>query len=197
MNPTIFPQRPSATPRITARNRTRLSPWVTIVERLVEFGDGAGPQTYHALELADYVTVFAVTTDGGVPLVRQFRPTIEDWSLELPGGMLDPGEDPAEAACRELAEESGLACEELQPLGCFDPDTGRLGNKAWGFFAKGATRIPGWQPEAHVSAIEQPLASVLDDVAAGRFTHLLHVGFIGIAMARRLVPLPSSIGGIS
>jgi 8-oxo-dGTP pyrophosphatase MutT (NUDIX family) len=175
---------------MTEKTLSRLSPWVTLVHRTFDFGDGSGAQVYHAMEQADYVTVFAVTAKNSVPLVRQYRPAIEGWSIELPGGILDRDEDPAVAARRELAEEVGLECGPLVPLGCFDPDTGRLGNKLWGYFATNATPIAGWQPEPHVSPLERPLSTVLADVAAGRMQHLLHAALVGIAIARRLVPLP-------
>jgi 8-oxo-dGTP pyrophosphatase MutT (NUDIX family) len=176
---------------MTAKTESSLSPWVTLVERTFDFRDGSRPQVYHALNQADYVTVFAVTTKNSVPLVRQYRPAIEGWSIELPGGILDPNEDPADAARRELAEEVGLECGPLVSLGCFDPDTGRLGNKLWGYFAANATPIAGWEPEPHVSPVERSLNTVLADVGAGRMHHLLHAALIGIAIARRLVPLPA------
>jgi len=55
------------------------------------------------------VQIFALTENQEVLCVRQFRPGIEQISLELPGGGLDDGEDPAEAAARELMEETGFA----------------------------------------------------------------------------------------
>lgn len=55
------------------------------------------------------VQIFALTEDKQVLCVRQFRPGIEQISLELPGGGLDEGEDPAKAAMRELREETGFA----------------------------------------------------------------------------------------
>lgn len=63
------------------------------------------------------VGVVAVTTDGGVVLARQFRPGPQRVLWELPGGILDPGEDPATAAARELAEETGFECESVEVLG--------------------------------------------------------------------------------
>jgi ADP-ribose pyrophosphatase len=61
---------------------------VTLVAREVDFG-GAAPEIYHGLEVADYVTVLAVTADGRVPLVRQFRPAVEKYTIELPGGLAE------------------------------------------------------------------------------------------------------------
>lgn len=61
-----------------------------------------------------------VPVDGDeLVLVRQSRPGANGQTLELPSGKLDPGESPAEAAARELAEECGLAAREWRELGCF------------------------------------------------------------------------------
>src|SRR5262245_58252360 len=55
----------------------------------------------------DWVNVLALTTDGQVVLLRQYRPGIDRVCLEIPGGMIEPGEDPIAAGVRELAEETG------------------------------------------------------------------------------------------
>ncbi|MGH8997819.1 MAG: NUDIX domain-containing protein [Acidimicrobiia bacterium] len=61
-----------------------------------------------------------VTDDGSVLLVRQFRAAARDWMLELPAGKLDvPGEEPAAAAARELAEEVAHQPGRLVDLGGF------------------------------------------------------------------------------
>ncbi len=54
--------------------RTRLSPYVTLVAREVQVAGRA--EIFHSLEQADYVTVLAITNDGRIPLVRQFRPAL-------------------------------------------------------------------------------------------------------------------------
>ncbi len=64
---------------------------------------------YFVLEMADAVSVIAVTPDERLLMVRQFRAGSRRDSLETPGGLLDVGEDPHEAAARELLEETGHA----------------------------------------------------------------------------------------
>ncbi len=72
---------------------------------------------------------------GSFVLVRQYRPVIERWTLEFPGGLRDPGEDPEVTAARELKEETGFRASEIIPLIACDADVGRLCNKFFGFFA--------------------------------------------------------------
>ena len=58
----------------------------------------------------------AVDADGQVLLVRQPRPAVETHLLELPAGLVDPGEQPIETARRELEEETGFTAQHLEPL---------------------------------------------------------------------------------
>ena len=62
------------------------------------------------------VAVLAVTSEQKVILVRQFRYAIGQVTIELPAGKLEKGENPLEAATRELAEETGYLAKEVKPL---------------------------------------------------------------------------------
>src|SRR5580693_4464299 len=63
---------------------------------------------FYVMHLADAVNVIALTSDGRIVLVRQFRAGSARDSLETPGGLLEPGEDPRDAGARELREETGF-----------------------------------------------------------------------------------------
>src|SRR5215213_5325136 len=95
---------PSDWPRILKRTTTTISPWVELIARDVLFSAGSPPETYHSVRTPDYVVALAVTPDGRIPLVSQYRPALEGFTLELPAGLTDPGEDPAQTASRELLE---------------------------------------------------------------------------------------------
>lgn len=90
---------------------------------------------FHALRQPDYVRVMAMNCRGGFLLVRQYRPVIERWTLEFPGGLRDLEEDPEVTAARVLKEETGFEALEIIPLIACDADVGRLCNKFFGFFA--------------------------------------------------------------
>lgn len=63
--------------------------------------------------------VVAAMRDGQVALVRQMRPAVDAWLWELPAGTLEPGEQPVEAARRELEEEAGLAARRFEVAASF------------------------------------------------------------------------------
>ncbi len=65
------------------------------------------------------VVIVALTAQNEVRLIRQFRAAAQKWVIELPAGTLNPGEDPAVAAPRELAEETGDTAAHWEYLGGF------------------------------------------------------------------------------
>lgn len=69
------------------------------------------------LESKDAVNVVAVVDAAQIIFVRQFRFGTQTFTLEIPGGLIDAGEDPKDAGIRELREETGYTSEALIPLG--------------------------------------------------------------------------------
>ncbi|MGA4719550.1 NUDIX hydrolase [Fictibacillus nanhaiensis] len=65
------------------------------------------------------VAVLAVTDEGKMLMVEQFRKPLEKTIIEIPAGKLEKGEDPLECAKRELLEETGFACESMESIGSF------------------------------------------------------------------------------
>lgn len=81
--------------------------------------DGRTIPHFYQVQMPSHVTVYAMTRDGMVACLRQYKHGPRKVSLTLPGGLIDAGEDPAEAAKRELLEETGLSSNEWVRLGSF------------------------------------------------------------------------------
>lgn len=175
-------------PVILERNVTRLSPWLSVAARKLAFHGKAVEEEFHSLRQADYVSVLAVTQDGHIPLVRQYRPALERLTLELPGGLRESGDSPEETALRELAEETGLInTGDPQLIGCLAPDTGRLENKMWGYFVRtGPMVFEAWQPEPDVERLFIDRRELRELILNGEFDHALHIALIGLALMRGL-----------
>ena len=180
----------SVFPRISSSRKIRLSDWVTIVENRVIVAPHDAGAVYHSVCTADYVSILAVTSDGRIPLVRQFRPALNQITIEFPGGLRDGYEQPETCAVRELAEEVGLKVLSVQPLAVFFPDSGRVSNRMWTYFAPNAVAISGWAPEAGVEPITVDLDKLHGWVLDGSFNHGPHLAMLGIATIKGLLPLP-------
>jgi ADP-ribose pyrophosphatase len=161
---------------------------VTLSERDARFpGAAETPQLFHSFVVADYVSLLAETADGRIVLVEQFRPALERRTLELPGGLLDDGEDPAICAGRELVEETGFAAQTSPVLiGNLVADSARLENRVWCFHARPVVAREGWQSEPGVSPRLVTKPELRDLVTNGTFDHAPHIAILGMAILRGL-----------
>ena len=81
------------------------------------------------------VCIVAITNDGKVLMVRQFRYTIGEEMLEIPAGKLEPGEDPFICAVRELSEETGYTASKWIDMDVIYPSSGVYSEKLYQFLA--------------------------------------------------------------
>jgi ADP-ribose pyrophosphatase len=135
------------------------------------------PRDYHVIDAPSWVNVVARTPAGDVVLVRQERHGIEGVTLEVPGGMVDPGEDPATAAVRELSEETGYAGRPPVELGWVHPNPAIQSNKTFTYLVEDAAPAgdPDPQDDEEFQVLAVPHAAVRDLVRRGEITHALSV----------------------
>ena len=170
-------------PRILSRRQTRISPWVELVEKVVQLTPDQPTEIYHFVTQSPYVGIFARTPDGRIPIVRQYRPCVEDYTWEFPAGTIDDGETPEQAARRELLEEVGLVPTELVYLGSFYPDTGRLQVDSHSFFASVTD-------DEHAGCEEGLTVRYVDHeelkrmIVSGEFRHQIHLAIYTAVIAR-------------
>ncbi len=177
-------------PRIRSRRTTTVSPWMSIIAREVEFSRGSPPQTYHAIDQADYISIVALTSGGKIPIVRQYRPAIEGFSWELPAGLVDPGETPADGCRRELMEETGFTAHAVHDLGENRACTGRLNNRIHNFFVAAGERVAGFEPEPGISVKLVTPAEIARLITHGNFVSQLHIGALLLAELHGFIALP-------
>ena len=98
---------------------------VLVREDALEMPDG-GRRTYPVMALGTSAGVLPFLPDDRVILVRQYRHVVQNFSWEIPGGGILPGESPEAAAQRELREEAGYRAGRLRRLGGFWPNNAYL-----------------------------------------------------------------------
>ena len=170
-------------PKIISRHAKRVSPWIELLELGVEFTPGGAREIYHAVGQQDYIAIVARTPDGLIPIVRQFRPVVGDFTWELPAGLVDEGETAEDSCRRELLEETGLRAGTVHALGRYSPCTARLANKVHSFFAETDPRERS-TPE---NGIELRLVTPHELAAlilTGEFVLQLHLGALLLAGMR-------------
>jgi 8-oxo-dGTP pyrophosphatase MutT (NUDIX family) len=111
------------------------------VERLV-YEPAPLPRDVFVFALPDWCNVVAETAEGELVLVWQYRHGTDELSLETPGGVIDPGEAPADAARRELREETGYEADSFELLSVVEPNPALQGNTCFTYLARGA-RLAG------------------------------------------------------
>lgn len=142
----------------------------------------ADPRTGHEhprviIDCPDWVNVIAVTKEEQLVLIRQYRFGTAETTLEIPGGMVEPGEDPAVAAARELEEETGYVPERVVGLGMVHPNPAIQGNRCHSFLALGCVKAhEGRQDAGEDIAVElHPRSTVPQLILGGAITHSLVV----------------------
>jgi 8-oxo-dGTP pyrophosphatase MutT (NUDIX family) len=132
---------------------------------------------FYLIDAPHWINVIPLTDDDRVLLIRQYRFGTEETTLEIPGGMCDPGESPALAARRELREETGYDASSLVEIGWVHPNPAIQNNRCYTYLARGLHRAGAPVPDPHESfeQLSVPLSSIPDMIERREITHALVV----------------------
>lgn len=95
------------------------APWIKLSVQQLRLPDGTEVDDYHQVSLGEFVIIFPWTGDERVVMERQYKHGLGKVTLTLPSGLIEDGEEPMEAARRELMEETGYASDQWKQLGSF------------------------------------------------------------------------------
>lgn len=125
------------------------------------------------IDAPDWVNVIATTPDHQMVLVRQFRFGIDAFSLEIPGGVMEAGEEHLLAGVRELCEETGYTGRPAQLLGSVHPNPAMQSNRChfvWVEHAEPTTPL-AWDPDEEMQVTTLPIAEVYRLAHRGEISH--------------------------
>jgi 8-oxo-dGTP pyrophosphatase MutT (NUDIX family) len=127
------------------------------------------------IDAPDWVNVIAHTADDRLVLVNQFRYGVDAFSWEIPGGVIDPGEDPVAAGVRELLEETGYTGERARLLASIHPNPAIMNNRCHLVLVEECRRVADteWDPDEEMEIAAVPAAEVYARARAGGITHSL------------------------
>lgn len=130
---------------------------------------------FFVLESPDWVNIVAVTDENNIVFIEQFRHGIAETILEIPGGMIDDGEEPKLSAQRELLEETGYTSEEFIEIGKVHPNPALFDNLCYTFLAKSAKKIrePEFEGTEDIETILYPSKDIMELIQKGDITHSL------------------------
>ncbi|MBK8980635.1 MAG: NUDIX hydrolase [Planctomycetes bacterium] len=131
---------------------------------------------FFVVDTLDWVNVLAFTRAGDLIAVRQYRHGSRSFTLEIPGGAIDPGEDPADAAAREVREETGYASDRPPVhLGAVSPNPALFGNRCHTYLIEGCELVGDLQQDhgEDIEVVTLPLPAFEDLVRTGAVDHAL------------------------
>lgn len=131
---------------------------------------------YFVVEMPTSVAAMAITEDGQVILVKQYRHPIGEELIELPGGFIDEGEQPMQAVERELLEETGYKFSSCHYLGTTAANPGVLNNVTHLFIAVGGERTAAQHLDANeeIEIVLKPLDEVREMLRRSEIKQSMH-----------------------
>ena len=153
------------------------SRWLRVSEDKCELPSGLVLDPFFVIHESEWVHVVALSEDGKLLTVRQYRYAGGAFCTEFPGGVIDQGEEPIRAAQRELLEETGYVAEQWEYVGWLFANPARQTNKvhlfvAWEISHKAAQKLDVSE-EIEFAFMSQ--ASIQESIDAGHFSQALHV----------------------
>ena len=170
----LEPDEPRPWPRLNSRQGTDYRIFRSRYDSLTNPRTGESMDRV-VLEAPDWVNVTALTPEGRVVIVKQFRFGTSKTTIEIPGGMVDPGEDPMDAGKRELLEETGFTSERWSSLGSVAPNPAFLDNRCHHFLAEDAIQVAAPAPDGGEDIVVTTMspAEIARGIAAGEIDHAL------------------------
>ena len=151
-------------------------PWATLRSDKCEMPNGKIIEQYYVLEYPDWANAVALTQDNKIIMVRQYRHAAKITALEIPGGVIEDGEDPEAGMRRELLEETGYQFNEVELISTIYPNPSTSNNRTFCYLAKGGIKVQEQNLDEHeeIAVEEYTIAEVKQLLADNQIPQALH-----------------------
>lgn len=174
----------------------RREPWLEVFEEHIRLPDGRLVDDFYTIQLRNFVVVAPLTDDGELIVVRHYRHGPGRITRSLPSGFIEGDESPAEAARRELLEETGYTAKAWSPLGSYVVDGNRRCGLEFVFLATGAARVR--DPESHdlaESTVElMSSEEAIERLWRGDISELASASGLALALLRQSAQTKTKLG---
>ncbi len=130
---------------------------------------------FHIIESSAWVNIIPLTSNHQVVMVRQYRHGSRAVTLEIPGGLVDSGDTPEEAAARELLEETGYRAKQWTNIGALNPNPAIFNNRCYTFLAQNIQKVSGLIPDQteDIEVELMPLEDIPELIRTGKIDHAI------------------------
>ena len=151
--------------------------WATLRVDTCKLQNGVIKDDYYVLEYPNWVNAVALTKENKIILVRQYRFAADIISLEIPGGVIDDGEEPETAVVRELQEETGYSFESCELIATLYPNPATSTNKTFTYLLKGGIKTHEQHLDEHeiLNVEEFTIVEVKQLLKDNKIDQALHV----------------------
>ncbi|MFN8357977.1 MAG: NUDIX hydrolase [Spirosomataceae bacterium] len=161
-------------------------PWIRVRRDKCLVPNGKLIEAYHILEYPDWVNAVALTDDGQVILVRQYRHGVQREVVELVAGTVDDGEDPDVCVARELTEETGYVFDTIERLCEISPNPANHTNTTYCYLATGGKKVAeqDLDDSEELDVLVVSMQEFLHLLETNQFAQALHVTGIYYALRK-------------
>lgn len=127
------------------------------------------------LDTQDWVNIVPITDEGKIVIVNQYRFGVDKFTAEIPGGLIDKGENSKTAAIRELQEETGYTGGEWFYLGSVEPNPAFHTNLCHHWLARGVEKTlkPALDPGEDIEVVTPTIKELKKMISEGKLKHVL------------------------
>lgn len=172
--------------KILSSHYLHKGPWATLRTDKCEMPDGRIVEQYYVLEYPNWVNGVAITVEGKILMVRQYRHAAGIVSLEIPGGVIDGDEQPEYAMRRELLEETGYRFDNVELLATVYANPSTANNKTFCYLATGGVKVQEQALDEHEEVVveEYTIDEVKQLLAENKIAQALHCTGLFYALSK-------------